>query len=86
MPTDDEGADHREPERRAPLVGDGRGIGTQHHQLAMGEVDDVHHAEDDDQPERAEQEERGVGAELVEHARDDGELIHRAFLPEPIAP
>ena len=50
-------SDDRERERHAPMDSDGRRVGAEHHQLAMGEVDDVHHAEDDDQPQRRQQQE-----------------------------
>ena len=64
-------ADDRQRQRR-PELGDGhRHVGAGHDELAMGEIDDAHHAEDDRKPARAEHQKGACVAELVEEA-DDG--------------
>ena len=72
----DEGQDGAEPERNTAVPRDARGVGAHHHQLAMGEVDDVHHAEDDDQAERGKQKKCAVGRELIENADKRSETVH----------
>ena len=55
-----------------PDGGDG-GVAAHHHELAMGEVDHLHHAEDDRQPD-ADQDQCG---DAVEHLQqDDEEQVH----------
>ena len=47
--------DHRQRERDPAVHGERRRVRAQHHELPMREIDEVHHAQDDDQPERAQQ-------------------------------
>jgi len=58
------------------MVGKRSRIGAHHHQLAMGEIDDIHHPQDDNQPECRQQQEGAVGRELVEDADNGRETVH----------
>ena len=51
---------HRQPDADAVVGRDDRGIAAEHQKLAMGEIDDTHHAEDDRQPD-ADQRQAGDG-------------------------
>jgi hypothetical protein len=59
---------HGKRQRHAPMHRDTCRIGAEHHEFAMRQVDDVHHAQDDNEPERRQEQEGSVGAELVEQA------------------
>ena len=56
------------------LVGLDRGVAAEHQELAMREVDDLHHAEDDRQP-HADQREAGDGVENLD--RQERYEIHK---------
>ena len=63
-----------EGERRAELRDRHRHVGARHDELAMREIDDPHHPEDDREPTRAQNQERGRVTELVE--KTDGRAEH----------
>ncbi len=70
---DDRRGNDGEPERRAG-AGDGdRRVGAEHKQLAMGHVDDPHHAEHDNQPERHQDQDQHERAHVEQ---DDGDVGH----------
>jgi hypothetical protein len=48
----------------------------------MREVDDVHHAEDDDQAESGKQKKSTVRTELVQDAQRDGHTVHANLTPQ----
>ena len=52
------------------VAGDGGDVGAEHHELAVGEVDHAHHAEDDGQSDGGQQQEREADLELVEGVED----------------
>lgn len=58
------------------MVGERGRVGAHHHQLAMREIDDIHHRQDDNQSEGRQQQERAVGRELVENADNGRETVH----------
>ena len=64
---------HRDPDADAVAGGDDRGIAAEHQELAMGEIDDPHHAEDDRQPD-ADQRQAGDGVKHLD--RQESNEIH----------
>ncbi len=80
---DDERRDdqHGDPDIDAVLVGLDRGIAAEHQELAMREVDDLHHAEDDRQP-HADQREAGDGVKNLD--RQERREIHALLLPASV--
>ena len=78
---DDERRDdqHRDPDAEAELRRhDGR-VAAEHQELAVGEIDDPHHAEDDRQPE-ADQREAGDRVEDLD--RQERDEIHDVLAPQ----
>ena len=63
----------RDPEVQPLPMGDQRGITSQHQELAMGEVDHPHHAEDDRKAQADEHEIRDRDRQLQ---ADDESIIH----------
>ena len=59
-------ASDAERQRQASPDGEDCDIGAAHDELAMGEVDDAHHAEDDRQPARRQDKEREGVPRLIE--------------------
>ena len=59
---------HRDPDAEAQTIGLDGGITAKHQKLAMREVDDLHHAEDDRQP-HADQREAGDGVENLDRQK-----------------
>ena len=75
--TDDEkGENGAQPERHPAMPRKAGGVSSHHHEFAMGEIDNVHHAEDDDQAQGGKQKERAIGGELVEDADNRREAVH----------
>ena len=70
--------DHGDAAGHAREVGERRDVGADHHHLAVRHVDDAHHAEDDDQPDRGEREDPDRVGVLVEQADDERDRFHRA--------
>ena len=54
-------------------------VSAHHHQFAMGKIDNVHHAEDDNQAQGGKQKERAIGGELVEDADNRREAVHARY-------
>ena len=70
--------DHGDAAGHAREIGEGGDVGADHHHLAVRHVDDAHHAEDDDQPDRGEREDPDRVGVLVEQADDERDGFHRA--------
>src|SRR5829696_8613324 len=66
---------------------DRRDIGAEHHELAMSEIDDAHHAEDYGETDRGQEQEREAGLELIEGVKDavgHGFLRYGGYQGDPI--
>ena len=64
--------EHGEPDVDAGAVGEDRDVAADHHELAVGEVDDPHHPEHDRQPRAREREE---GDHVQDLEEDDGRVV-----------
>ena len=70
IPTDDRRDDEdRDPDIDAVMHGDRRAVAAHHHELAMRQVDDAHHAEHDGKSE-ADQGERGDRIDEIDRNDD----------------
>ena len=66
---------HRDPDVDAVVGGHDGGVAAEHEELAVGQVDHAHHAEDDREPDADEHE---AGDAVQDFQRENGREIHRA--------
>ena len=80
---DDKGrSQHSEPDRQTRTVDDIGDIGAKQDELALGEVEDAHHAGDDPEPQHDQDDDR---AETQDLEQCDEQIIH-SVSPAPLSP